>query len=309
MQLHDRRRKKRTRRIWIALAAGLLIVGGIGVYSYQNFVAAQDEKPIAGNIGFANLSWPSYGEAAIGIVGSSTVETHGMQTPEPTASTAKLITALVVLQAKPLALGEAGPTLTMSRNDIELLKTYIGFDGSRIAKMGVGEQLSEYQMLEAMMLPSADNMADGLAIWAYGSLPAYQAAANSYLASHGITGTHIGTDASGLNPSTTSTAHDMVLIGELAMQNPVLADIVAKPSVSGFPLIGTIRNTDTLLGQSGIVGIKTGNSDQQGGAFVGAANVTVNDQTKIVVTAVMGAPSLPDAMNASLSLIKSVEAR
>jgi serine-type D-Ala-D-Ala carboxypeptidase (penicillin-binding protein 5/6) len=253
------------------------------------------------------LDWPSFGEAAIGIVGSSTVETHGAQTPEPTASTAKLITALVVLQAKPLSLGETGPMLTMSRDDLALLKTYASLDGSRIAKMGVGEQLSEYQMLETMMLPSADNAADSLATWAYGSLPAYSAAANAYLASHGLNDTHVGTDASGLDPSTVSTAHDMVIIGELAMQNPVLAQIVAKQSVSGFPLIGTIKNTDTLLGQSGIVGIKTGNSDQQGGAFVGAANVVINEKTETIVTALMGAPSLPDAMSASLSLIKSAE--
>ncbi|MDE1924915.1 MAG: serine hydrolase [Patescibacteria group bacterium] len=254
------------------------------------------------------VTWPTFGQSAVGIVGSSTVETHGAQTRMPTASTAKLITALVVLQAKPLSLGQSGPVLVMSRNDIALLNRYIALDGSKIGKVLIGERLSEYQMLESMMLPSADNMADSLAIWAYGSLPAYSAAANAYLVSHGLTDTHVGTDASGLDPSTVSTAHDMVIIGELAMQNHVLAEIVEKQSVGGFPSVGTIKNTDTLLGQSGIVGIKTGNSDQQGGAFVGAANVSVNGQTETIVTALYGAPDLTDAMNGSLSLIKSVEA-
>lgn len=153
--------------------------------------------------------------------------------------------------------------------------------------MGVGEQLSEYQMLEAMMLPSADNMADSLAIWAYGSLPAYQAAANQYLANHNINDTHVGVDASGLDPSTVSTAHDLVLLGEAAMQNAVLAEIVAKPSVNGFPLMGTISNTNTLLGQNGIVGAKTGNTDQAGGVFVFAANYNdANGQELSVVGAV-----------------------
>jgi len=216
-----------------------------------------------------------------------------------------MITALVVLQAKPLSPGQTGPMLTMSRDDLVLLKTYAALDGSRITKMGVGEQLSEYQMLEAMMLPSADNAADSLAIWAYGSLPAYSAAANSYLAGLGLSGTHVGTDASGLDPSTVSTAHDMVLIGELVMQNPVLAEIVGEQSVSGFPLVGTITNTNSLLGQDGIVGVKTGNSDEQSGAYVAAADATVNGKTETIVTAVLDAPSLDDAMDASVPLIKS----
>ncbi len=253
------------------------------------------------------LAWPAFGETAVGIVGSTTVETHGTQTPMPTASTAKLITALVVLQAKPLSLGQTGPVLTMSRNDIALLNTYTALDGSKIGKVLIGEQLTEYQVLEAMMLPSADNMADSLGIWAYGSLPAYSTVANAYLAAHGLNDTHVGTDASGLDPSTVSTAHDMVIIGEFVMQNPVLAEIVGKQSVSGFPLTGTINNTNTLLGQSGIVGIKTGNSNQQGGAYVAAADVTVNGQTKTIVTALYGAPSLSDAMNVSLPFIESAE--
>jgi D-alanyl-D-alanine carboxypeptidase (penicillin-binding protein 5/6) len=254
---------------------------------------------------FGALAWPSYGQSAIGIVGESAIETHGVQTPVPTASTAKLITALVVLEAKPLQLGQAGPQLTMSRDDIALLVKYDSLGGSMIGKVTVGEKLSEYQMLEAMMLPSANNMADSLAIWAYGSLPAYRDAADRYLANHGIADTQVGTDASGLDPSTVTTAHDMVQIGELVMQNPVLAEIVAKKSVSDFPLIGTITNTNLLLGQSGIVGIKTGNSDEQGGAFVGAAHVSVAGKPQTIVTAFLGAPTLSDALSGSLSLIQS----
>ena len=48
-----------------------------------------------------NITWPSQGESAVGVVGTSILDTHGDQTPKPTASTAKLITALMVLKAKP----------------------------------------------------------------------------------------------------------------------------------------------------------------------------------------------------------------
>ncbi|HEY6021496.1 MAG TPA: hypothetical protein VIY48_16810, partial [Candidatus Paceibacterota bacterium] len=68
-----------------------------------------------------------------------------------------------------------------------------------------------------------------------------------------------------------------------------------------------ITNTNSLLGLSNIVGIKTGNSDDQGGAFVGAARVTINGKTQTIVTAVMGASSLSDALTSNLSLINSAE--
>jgi serine-type D-Ala-D-Ala carboxypeptidase (penicillin-binding protein 5/6) len=265
-------------------------------------------SPFSATISDASLEWPNSGESAVGVVGQGVLATSGAQTARPTASTAKLITALTVLNKYPLQPRQSGPLLTMSRNDLAILNAYVHLNGSRIGRMGVGEQLSEYQMLEAMMLPSADNIADSLAIWAYGSLPAYQAAANQYLAHQGINATHVGADASGLDPSTVSTAHDLVLLGEAAMQNAVLAEIVAKPSVSGFPLMGTITNTNTLLGQNGIVGVKTGNSDQAGGVFVFAANYhDANGQELTFVGAVQGLPDLQAALTAAIPLLISTE--
>jgi len=260
------------------------------------------------NTGDPTLAWPKSGEAAIGIVGSGVLATHGTQAARPTASTAKLITALTVLKKYPLQPGESGPTLTMSRSDIDLMVKNSAENGSEIGRVFVGEKLSEYQMLQAMMLPSANNMADSLAVWAYGSLPAYAAAANNYLSSLGLRDTHVGTDASGLNASTVSSAHDLVLLGELAMQNPVLAEIVGTSSVDGFPLVGTITNTNTLLGQDGIVGVKTGNSDEAGGVFVFAADYTKPDGQKItIVGAVQGLPDLDAALQAAQTLLHSAE--
>lgn len=271
-------------------------------------VALHYFKLSSANPSDSSLDWPNSGESAIGVVGHGVLATNGAQTDRPTASTAKLITALTVLNKYPLQPGQSGPLLTMSRKDLALLRTYANLNGSRIGRMEVGEHLSEYQMLEAMMLPSADNMADSLAIWAYGSLPAYQAAANQYLANHDINDTHVGVDASGLDPRTVSTAHDLVLLGEAAMQNAVLAEIVAKPSVGGFPLVGTITNTNTLLGQNGIVGVKTGNSDQAGGVFVFAAKYTdANGRKLTVVGAVQGLPDLQAALNAAVPLLNSTE--
>src|SRR5689334_5821227 len=57
------------------------------------------------------LQWPAQGQSAVGIVGTSTLETHNPAKPVPIASTAKLITALMVLQKKPLQPGQQGPTI------------------------------------------------------------------------------------------------------------------------------------------------------------------------------------------------------
>lgn len=252
------------------------------------------------------IHWPSQGQSAVGIVGTSLLNFHGAQQPVPTASTAKLITALTVLQQKPLQPGQQGPVITLTANDVALYNHYVSEDGS-LVKVVNGEQISEYQMLQTMMLPSANNMADSLAIWAFGSLNAYAEAANQYLESEGLVETHVGSDASGLNPSTTSTARDLVRIGELVMKDPVLSQIVGQSSASGIPVVGTIKNVNSLLGTDGIIGIKTGNSDQAGGVFVSASRVKVNGKPVTIVTALAGSSNLWQALHDSLPLVTSAQ--
>jgi D-alanyl-D-alanine carboxypeptidase (penicillin-binding protein 5/6) len=235
------------------------------------------------------------------------LETHGAQRPAPIASAAKLITALSVLRVRPLHVGQPGPIITLSRTDVDLYKRYAAEDGSVVPVRG-GERISEFQMLEAMLLPSADNIADSLARWAFGSIRAYSDFANHYVPRLRLAHTRVGRDASGFAPTTTSTASDLVRLGEIVMTNPVLAGIVDQRAASGIPLAGTVTNINFLLGRAGIVGIKTGNTTQAGGVFIAAAALTVNARPTTIVTAVMGAPTLGAALRRSLPLIRSAEA-
>lgn len=259
---------------------------------------------VTANSAASQVIWPIVGQSAVGIVGSTAVTTHGPQTPVPTASVAKLITSLVVLKVKPLSVGSTGPLITLSANDVALYDKYVSEQGS-VVPVVAGETISEYQMLEAMLLPSANNMADSLAIWAYGSLTAYSQAANTFLTQAGLSETHVGIDASGYDPGTTSTAHDLVLLGELALQNPVIAQIVDLPTVTGIPLTTSIKNVNSLLGTDGIIGIKTGNTNQAGGVFVSASLTTVNNKPVTIVTALAAAPTLASALTSSLPFIQS----
>lgn len=254
------------------------------------------------------LKWPPIqNQSAVGILGSSILNAHGNQQPAPTASTAKMITALVVLAQKPLQPGDQGPTITLNANDVAIYNNYVAQDGS-LVQVKAGEKISEYQMLEAMLLPSANNMADSLAIWAFGSLKNYSQAANQYLEDQSLVETHVGSDASGFNPSTTSKARDLVRIGELVMQNPVLKQIVGQPSVGGIPVVGNIKNVNFLLGQDNVIGVKTGNTDQAKGVFVSASRTTANGKPVTVVTSLMGSPTIYTVLGDSVPMIQSAQA-
>lgn len=258
------------------------------------------------------LEWPVIGsaQASIGAAGYGLLATDGQQTEQPTASTAKLVTALMVLKKYPLTIGQTTtPVITLGPADVTIYKAYLAEDGS-VAAVTAGEQISEYQALQAMLLPSANNIADSLAIWSYGSLVNYAVAANSYLASIGLKNTVIGADASGFLPSSVSTASNLTELGLDALQNPVIAQIVDEKQTI-IPVAGTIYNVNQLLGQDGIVGIKTGNSDQAGGVYVFAANDEVNKVSPrhnvLIVGTVEGAPTLANSFTIGEQLINFAE--
>ncbi len=252
-----------------------------------------------------DITLPENGESAVTMQGYKTVLTSTNKAQLPTASTAKVITALMILNKYPLDLNQQGPMLTMTASDVEIYNSYVALDGS-VNKVEIGEQISEYQALQAILLPSSCNMSDSAAIWAFGSLAAYNTYATSTLKQWNINNTVVGTDASGFSPSTTSSPSDLIKIGKLALNNPVLAQIFNQKSAT-IPVQGIIKNVNILLGKNGIIGIKTGNNDQDTGAYLFASknNIQGTNQTATVVGAVMDEPSLIEAMSSSIPIINS----
>jgi len=252
-----------------------------------------------------NLPWPIKAEAAVGLSNGTILVSHGQQTPKPTASVAKLITALAVLKKYPLNIGQSGPTITINSTYYGYYTKYLAGQGS-IVPVYLGEKLTEYQMLEAMLIPSGDNIADSLAAWAYGSLANYDHFANNYVKQLGLDQTTVAGDASGYLPTTTSTANNLIKLGSYIMANPVLVSINKMATVD-VPNVGIMKNYDSLLGEDGIIGIKTGNSNQAGGVFLGAAQTTVNNRPVTLLTAVMGASGLNEALSDTVPLVISLE--
>ncbi len=216
--------------------------------------------------------WPGGAEAAVGLPGIGLLGTHGGSQPVPIASLAKIMTAYVVLHDHPLPPTGSGPTITVTAADAA---TYASDEqqGQSVVAVVPGEKLTERQALEAMLIPSGNNIASMLARWDAGSEAAFVAKMNAQARSLGLSDTRYA-DASGADPATVSTASDQFLLTVRALQIPAFAQIVAMPQVT-LPVAGVAYNVNSALGQDGIVGVKTGSTSEAGGCLAFAAVRTV----------------------------------
>lgn len=289
----------------LAVISVLIGIGYVGWALSRPFptLAAVAQMPANPTVTAGALPWPTYGQVALGIDGYGVITIRGAQTSHPIASIAKTILALQLLKQKPLKVGDTGPTITLTQADVDLYKSYLSQNGS-VVPVQVGEQLTEYQALQALLLPSGDNIADTLAIWGFGSIDNYLKIANAYVASLGLNQTHLA-DPSGLSPQSVSSATDLVILGEQILAQPVLTEIVSQATTT-LPVAGKVSNVNWLLGHDNISGIKTGNTDQAGGCFLFAAKVTLGGQNVTVIGAFLGAPSLSAVLHDADTFVQQI---
>lgn len=233
-----------------------------------------------------SLNFPQYGQTAIGSKNGDVLGTYNNQTPVPIASITKVVTALVVLDEKPLHTGQTGPTITFTESDATLYNKYFAMQGT-VARSEAGMQLSQYEIMQAMLVASANNYSDTLVIWAFGSMENYLSAANDYLRTNKLLNTSVA-DSSGFSPQSKSTASDLVKIGSLALNNTVISEIVSKEQVT-INGIGTLRNTNLLIDEDGYLGIKTGTTDEAGSCLLYAAERIIGNEKVTIIGATLGA--------------------
>ncbi len=256
------------------LVAGLLVAGA---------AIASSTDALAQSSG----TWPAYGQAAFIRTGQAHIQAGPNQHAAPIASVAKVMTAYLVLQDHPLRLGQDGPTIRLTDDDVADTDRRRGQHES-IVSVAAGERLSERQALQALLIPSANNIAAVLARWDAGSEDRFVVRMNATARSLGMTHTRY-TDPSGYDDGTMSTAADQVRVLDRAMRLPVFASIVATPSV-WLPVAGIVRNTDTLLGYNGFVGVKTGSDDAAGGCFAFRAIRWIHGKRTTITGVVLGQP-------------------
>ncbi|MET4780297.1 D-alanyl-D-alanine carboxypeptidase [Glaciihabitans sp. UYNi722] len=304
-------RRQKIRRI-SAIVAGSIVIVALGIYLPLTLLAPLNpaQAEVSGYSSptrvAASLSWPGYGASAISAVGfPETLASNGTAGPLPIASISKIVTVLVALEAKPLAVGEPGPTVTFSAADSTLFAKYTAMNGTA-KPMKTGSTLSELDLLRVVLVASANNYADALATWAYGNQPAFLDATRTWLSAHGMNHTTI-VEPTGINPQNTSTATDLLILGKLALDNPVLSTIVSTKTVS-VPGVGDFHNTNGLLGRDGVDGIKSGTLEDFGTSLLFAADYRVGGTEVRLIGAVIGASdhdALYGAVKSLLSTVKS----
>jgi D-alanyl-D-alanine carboxypeptidase (penicillin-binding protein 5/6) len=215
------------------------------------------------------------------------------------------MTALVILEDKPLKKDEQGPTITITDADVATYEADVANKES-VAPVRAGEQITELEALQGLLIPSANNLAETLARWDAGSIDAFVAKMNKRAADLQLTHTRFA-DTSGANPGSVSTPTDLIALGAVAMKQEVFAQVVAMGQAV-LPVAGIVYNVDSVLGQSGIVGIKTGSGLNSGANFLFAADITVDGKPVTVYGCVMGQATLDAAFNSAKGLIASAQA-
>lgn len=228
----------------------------------------------------ATITWPAQGSAAVGIGGVSTAASAANAVS--IASITKVVSSLMVLDRMPLAVGEQGPEFRFDRADSAEYWQYRRSDQSAL-DVPVNGVLTEYQLLQGTLMGSANNYIDRLSSEIWGSDDQFADAAVVWLRERGLTGITVVTP-SGFDEGNVATPEALVALAEYAMKNPVFAQIVGTPSVD-LPGAGTVVNTNGMLADPGVVGIKTGTL--VGWNLLTAKDIAVGDTTVHLFAAVL----------------------
>lgn len=267
----------------------MLLVAILALLLAHTALAGAGRRLIAGARGTgeqpghrAAARWPRHGQAAF-VLGAGRPAASPDQQPVPIASLAKVMTAYLTLEHYPLTSTQAGFTITITSEQAEA-EARDAADGQSVVPVEAGEQLTERQLLEALLVPSGNNIAAILADQVAGTEALFIDQMNSASNTLGMHHT-VYTDASGFDPATVSTAIDQLRLFRQAVRLPAFRQIVSMPSVT-LPVAGTLANYDPLIAE-GYAG-KTGSDSAAEGCLAFVTRVTVAGRAATAVGVVLG---------------------
>jgi len=165
------------------------------------------------------------------------------------ASSTKILTAIIVIES-----GDLDHLVTVDLADTKVEPSSLG--------LKPGEQYTRRQLLFGLLLKSANDVAMALARDNAGSVSAFAEKMNLRAAQLGATSSHFANPHGLHDPNHYTTAHDLVLIGRAAMQQPLFREIVSTVYYTWRAPSGQInqlRNHNRLLRHfAGCNGLKTG---------------------------------------------------
>ncbi|WP_446677920.1 serine hydrolase [Streptomyces hydrogenans] len=286
-------------RIWTPLVLLLLIV----------FAIVQMVRPLPAPVltlstsptytfggGALQMPWPGEGQGAVEVEGVGSMGAYGPQKPAPIASVTKTMTAYVILRDHPIKGKKQGPEIKIDKKAADQAKAV----HESTAPVKEGQTYTEKELLQLLMIPSANNVARLLARWDAGSEQAFVDKMNAAAKDLGMTQSRY-TDPSGLLDSTVSTPQDQLKLAKAVMQFDVFREIVDMPNAT-IEGVGYIENNNSrLLLKSGVSGIKTGSSTPAGGNLLWSAVTIVDDKPRRILGIVMGAQNA-ETLNKKLEL-------
>lgn len=189
------------------------------------------------------------------------------------ASTTKLMTALVAMEY-----GNPEDIITVPAAAVDGL-----FELGSASYLLAGEEISFMDLMEYMLIASGNDAANAMAIHISGSISAFADLMNNRAQELGCTNTHF-VNPHGLHDEEHYTsARDLLRIAKAAMENPTIAEIVAKdevvlPITNKHPQTTTKYTTNYLISRKstreyyyeGAIGIKTGTTTPAGLCLVAA---------------------------------------
>ena len=167
----------------------------------------------------------------------------------------------------------------------------------------VGEELTMEQLITGMLVYSANDAANVIAVQLAGSLEAFADIMNSKAAELGMTNTHFVNPCGVHDDNHYTTARDMAILAQYAMKNEVFREIVKMPiykiaPTNKYTSERILVNTNLFLSTSRSLlhyypscnGIKTGHTSQSGYCLVSSAKY---DNTELLAV-VMKCPNVDD---------------
>lgn len=164
------------------------------------------------------------------------------------ASTTKIMTALVVIENCNLS------------DTVEVSKKAAGTGGSRLG-LKTGDKITVYDLLYGLMMCSGNDAAVSLAEHVAGSISDFAELMNQKALELGLSNTHFVTPHGLDEDEHYTTAYELAILANHAMNNEIFAKIVGTKNytitINGYPK--ALTNTNELLGVlNGVYGIKTG---------------------------------------------------
>lgn len=232
------------------LLASLLLVTNVG-----NVKAAENKVPVID------------GKAAI-VVDMGTGEiiySKNIDDKQYPASTTKLLTGLLFAENKKKSDTILYTESALAQPEYSLAKTLAR------GKMKVGDTMSGQDVMDALLIYSANDSAYMVADSVSGDANKFADLMNDTIKKLGLKNTHF-IKPNGLDdPQHYTTSYDLSVIGRAAFKNDWVRETLAKPSsriTTSSNVIMDITNRNKLLGVDGNIGGKTGLTDLAGRVLV-----------------------------------------